>query len=33
MTEYGQSLQPLIDSIGEWGKEHREKIRKEMNEH
>lgn len=31
LTEYGMSLQPIIDIIGEWGKEHREKIRKEMN--
>lgn len=31
LTEYGKSLQPIIDIIGEWGKEHREKIRKEMN--
>ncbi|GGH15089.1 helix-turn-helix transcriptional regulator [Sphingobacterium alkalisoli] len=30
LTEYGKSLQPLIDAIGEWGKEHREKIRKEI---
>ncbi len=30
LTEYGQSLKPLIDSMGAWGKEHRERIRKEM---
>src|SRR5690606_5375650 len=30
LTAYGMSLQPIIDIIGEWGKEHREKIRKDL---
>lgn len=26
LTEYGESLKPLIDTMGAWGKQHRENI-------
>lgn len=28
LTEYARSLKPLIDDMGDWGKQHREKILK-----
>ncbi|OQP59419.1 HxlR family transcriptional regulator [Niastella vici] len=30
LTEYARSLKPLMDEMGTWGKQHREKVIKEM---
>jgi DNA-binding HxlR family transcriptional regulator len=30
LTEYARSLKPLTDEMGTWGKQHREKVIKEM---
>ena len=32
LTDYAQTLQPVLESLSEWGAMHREKIRKEMKE-
>ena len=30
LTDYGHSLKPIIESIAAWGKQHRDKVIKEM---
>ena len=30
LTEYGRTLKPLIDGMATWGKQHKEKVIKEM---
>jgi DNA-binding HxlR family transcriptional regulator len=30
LTAYGRTLKPIIDAMAFWGKQHRERIRKEM---
>lgn len=30
LTEYGKSLKPLMDAMARWGKEHKERIVKEV---
>ena len=32
LTDYALTLQPVLESLSEWGAKHREKIRKEMKE-
>ena len=32
LTDYALTLQPVLESLSEWGAMHREKIRKEMKE-
>ncbi len=30
LTDYGRTLKPIIDAMATWGKQHREKIIREM---
>ena len=32
LTEYAKTLQPILESLSEWGVKHRQKIRQEMKE-